>query len=652
MSAVSHGTRHLRQGIGGTKHYAPGAGPARSIHIPAFTPPRAPQTSAAQRIFTNSRNLVSRFFAHLTTPGLAHSASVVAPSHSLVRPAHFHSTAQSVKASYSLPVRNALYRPLSLPHLPRPPRIPGNVAYVGLGTARSFHSARPIFQNVVDNVPIATRALWEAEWEFKAKKKEERRLRKAKENVAPPKTKEMLKQKQKPIVAEIPTGIDISELDHYLPQPDVPEVTTYLLVPLAPTPTARLPLSAQSTTGSSTLHPLLPVSDIAAAHRMHRNHSLRVSTLFSRLDAAKVWDDPGVSVDAYAFGTSPGLSDSHPNEKQCTVLRVTFAGWTDVQVRGVIGESGQGWCEPEEVYPDTLSHSSQMSAVDDAKVLSSPQSVASSLELDSACVSELDFDKDAAVEVGSDFELESDEWDFGPGLAPSPESQHNFILPTLDFSSSFAQVASPTQSWAPTPQIILRTASELAEESGNVWSPTSLSPSLSCDSLSDLGIDAARQFPHVTESEMERSWLGINMGLSSSFTERLESPWMVSLLPATTKTLAPCGDMRKALCVLGTISEELASRRHSFLKIPSPGQKTEEVRRQLVEPAPLSRCFQTVTFIYNMYSNWRAVERLRKYSAASVLVISDVRLLSGVLEYIIIQILVPQFADSKTSVMR
>lgn len=526
MSAVSHGTRHLRQGIGGTKHYAPGAGSARSIHIPAFIPsPRAPQPSTAQRIFTNSRNLVSRFFAHLTTPGLAHSASVVAPSHSLVRPAHFHSTAQSVKASYSLPVRNALYRPLSLPRLPRPAPIPGNVANVGLGTARSFHSARPIFQNVVDNVPIATRALWEAEWEFKAKKKQERRLRKAKENVTPPKTKEMLKQNQKSIVADIPTEVDISEIDHYFPQLDVPEVTTYLLVPLAPTPTARVPLSAQSTAGS-TLHPLLPVSDIATTHRMHRNHSLRVSTLFSRLDAAKVWDDPGVSVDAYAFGPGPGVADSHPNEKQCTVLRVTFSGWTAAQVRDVIGESGQGWCEPEEVYPDSISHSSQMSAADDTKVPSSPQSVASSLELESATMSELDFDKDAAVEVGSDFELESDDWDFGLGLAPSPDVQDNFILPTLDFSSSFVQVASPTQSWAPPQQIILRTASELSEEYGNVWSPissTPLSPSLSCDSLSDLGVDAALQFPH--ESEMERSWLGISMGLSSSFTERLETPW-------------------------------------------------------------------------------------------------------------------------------
>lgn len=518
MSAVSHGTRHLRQGIGGTKHYAPGAGSARSIHSSAFIPPlRTPQPSTAQRIFTNSRNLVSRFFAHLTTPGLAHSVSAVAaaPSHSLVRPAHFHSTAQSVKASYSLPVRNALYRPLSLPRLPRPTPIPGNVANVGLGTVRSFHSARPIFQNMVDNVPIATRALWEAEWEFKAKKKDERKMRKAKENIAPPKTKEMLKQRQIPIIAETSTEVDVSELDHYMPQLALPEVTTYLLVPIAPTPTARLPLSAHSAAGIGSLHPLLPVPEIAATHKMHRNHSLRVSTLFSRLDAANVWDDPGVGVDAYAYGQGSGDNSS---DKQCTILRVTFAGWTAAQVRSITGESGQGWCAIDEVHSDVMSASSQTSTIDDEEVISSPQSVASGIEVDSATLSELDLNTEA--DASSD--IDSDDWDFGLGLSPSPEVQDNFVLPTLDFSSSFVQAASPTYDALP-PQIILRTASELAREYGDVWSPTSsssLSPSLSCDSLSDLEADA---IPHVADSEMERSWLGISMGLSSSFAQRLEA---------------------------------------------------------------------------------------------------------------------------------
>jgi len=231
-----------------------------------------------------------------------------------------------------------------------------------------------------------------------------------------------------------------------------------------------------------------------------------------------VWDDPGVGVDAYAFGSNLG---DNPSDKQCTILRVTFAGWTAAQVRSVTGDSGQGWCALEEVYSDAMSASSQTSAIDEEEVLSSPQSVASSIELDLASLSELDCDNDA--DVSSDIELDSDDWDYGLGLSPSPDVHENFVLPTLDFSSSFAQVASPTQSWALPPNIILRTASELAEEFGNVWSPTSsssLSPSHSYDCLSDR---EAHGIPRVTESEMERSWLGVSMGLSSSFTERLEA---------------------------------------------------------------------------------------------------------------------------------
>ncbi|OAX39172.1 hypothetical protein K503DRAFT_814385 [Rhizopogon vinicolor AM-OR11-026] len=132
----------------------------------------------------------------------------------------------------------------------------------------------------------------------------------------------MLKPKQKPGVDATPTEVDSSKLDHYLPQPALPQVMTYFQVLLAPTPTARLPLSAQSIAGISALHPLLPISDITATHRMHRNHSLRMSNLFSRLDAVDVCANPGVKVDACAFG--PASADSHSSDKQCTVFRVTF----------------------------------------------------------------------------------------------------------------------------------------------------------------------------------------------------------------------------------------------------------------------------------------------------------------------------------------
>ncbi|KIJ04583.1 hypothetical protein PAXINDRAFT_57608, partial [Paxillus involutus ATCC 200175] len=155
---------------------------------------------------------------------------------------------------------------------------------VGLGTARAFHSGRPIFQNMVDNVPIATRALWEAEWDVKMKKKTARKMRRVSEMVTP-KSQEMLKPKPQSIVAETQSEqADASELEVYFPLEPTPAVATHILVPLAPTPTARLPLSSR--TAGSTAHPLLPIPELSSIHYSHHLHSLRVSTLFARLDTA------------------------------------------------------------------------------------------------------------------------------------------------------------------------------------------------------------------------------------------------------------------------------------------------------------------------------------------------------------------------------
>lgn len=327
MSAVSHGARQLRQGIGLSRK---SAHTSRSIHIPAFTPrpSQPPPPSIAQRVFSETRTIFTRIVAHLTAPGLSVSPVAVPLHPSLIHP-HF-SNSQSISARFSLPVKHALSRPFSAPRLPRPPTVPANVTQVGLGTARAFHSGRPIFQNMVDNVPIATRALWEAEWDVKLKKKEAHKIRRATKNKAVPKSQEMLK----PVMPESRFGT--SELDVYFPVESTPAVTTHLLVPLAPTPTNRLPLSTRTDDGN--VHPLLPVSNLASIHTRHRLHSLRVSTLFARLDAANVWDDPGVNVDAYAFGPHHDTQ-----ERQCTILRVTFRGWNIGRVRIILGDSVEKW---------------------------------------------------------------------------------------------------------------------------------------------------------------------------------------------------------------------------------------------------------------------------------------------------------------------
>ena len=461
MAAVSHGARHLRHGIGVPKHSA------RSIHISAFTPRSTPST--AHRIVSETRTFFSRLASHLFTPGLSLPVSA---QPALVRPTQF-SNSQNIHARFSLPVKHALSRPFSPPRLPKPPVVPANVTQVGLGTARAFHSGRPIFQNMVDNVPIATRALWEAEWDVKMKKKEARRMHRAIQNKTVPKSQEMLKPKP-PVIAE--PQCDTSEFDVYFPVEPTPAVTTHLLVPLAPTPTARLPLSARTDGGGA--HPLLPISDLASIHTTHRLHSLRVSTLFSRLDTANVWDDPGVNVDAYAFGPRHDAQ-----EKQCTILRVTFRGWNASRVRSILGHSADEWYSLEETHPD--GHPTLVPLPDprqDAYINTHPESPSlQSVEIDSSCTSEIEMDDVCGV-------LSS------PPIRASASAQHDLVLPTLDFSSAFSDAVNNLPP-PPQPVMFLRTVSELTRDAELV----SQSPSV------------------LTDAELDGSWecLGLNSSVGT-----------------------------------------------------------------------------------------------------------------------------------------
>lgn len=434
MAAVSHGIRHLRQGIGFAAH--------AFAHRPS------------NRIVSETRTLFSRLVSHLLAP--SHSSFAASAEQALTRTTHF-SNSQSISSRFSLPVKHALSRPFSPPRLPKPPVVPANITQVGLGTARAFHSGRPIFQNMVDNVPIATRALWEAEWDVKVKKKEACRMRRTVQNKTVPKSEEMLKPNSKPVTSE--SQYDPSEIDVYFPVQPTPAVTTHLLVPLAPTPTGRLPLFARTDNGDA--HPLIPIADLASIHTRHRLHSLRVSTLFAKLDTANVWDDPGVNVDAYAFG--PHHVSQDIQEMQCTILRVTFRAWDASRVRSILGDSAEEWYSLEETHPD--GHPTPLplpSPKPDIHMNTRSQSPSlENVEVDSSCVSEVETD---------------DGWDV---LSPPPvracaSAQHDLVLPTLDFSSTFADAVGNLPS-PPQPVIFLRTISELNHDAEVASQPSASS---------------------------------------------------------------------------------------------------------------------------------------------------------------------------------
>ncbi|KAI0261085.1 hypothetical protein BC834DRAFT_845829 [Gloeopeniophorella convolvens] len=374
---------------------------SRGLHTqPAFVPRSTLQpTSFTSRALHRTKNLLNAFVGHLTTPGTMHVPG--ATSRTVHSAAHRIPT---IENNLSLHVRHALSRPMGAPRLPRPPAVPRGIAQVGLGTARNFTTGRPIFQSIADNiynVPVAARAFVEADWDTRTKQQPVPALKVR---------KEPSKQSKRAGPAPVCTKISFhpaasattaapaapAEYDDYFALPCVPDVSATLLVPLAPTPTARAPLPLTPSYAQEQ-HPLLPFAELSALHIDHTRHSARVRALFEQLDAAQVWDH-GATCDALGGARGAG------------VLRVHFAGWSAHAVRGVLGEAATGWCVLEEQRADD----------------------------------------GFASEAGDDFlsELGSGPDESGLGaldLGAPLDPAYSFVLPTLDFSASsgFVDAGSP-----------------------------------------------------------------------------------------------------------------------------------------------------------------------------------------------------------------
>jgi hypothetical protein len=297
--------------------------------------------------------------------------------------------------------KQAVGRPFGAYRLPKAPGFtPRSVSQVGLGPARSFHSSRPLFQNLVENAPISLRAFTEADWELETNGKQPTKVVKKKETPKVKKTKELAKPIEKKVQPVSETQV---EFDHYFATPPVESVTN-LLVPLAPTPSSRQPLPP---TPSPSLIPLSILLDVHASHELH---SLRVSSLFSRLDAAGVWVDPRVSCSVY--GDPSGLA---------SIMKIEFKGWTKAQVRAVLGEAGKGWCLMEELGVEDLPESAPLSPV--LSGMSTPFSGCSTPPLW--------FDEEDSL-AGDLYHPESD-------IDPS----NSLVIPSLELSNSEVWADSP-----------------------------------------------------------------------------------------------------------------------------------------------------------------------------------------------------------------
>lgn len=355
-NAVTH---HGGHGPGQSAFHMRGHGTAQLRHISTTTPhihglgphPPKPLRSPPNKLFTQSRNFVTRIFNRLTAPGIRVPTYIHNGGTGAARSLH-SGVAPTIKSGLSFHTRTALSSGPRNLFLPRPPSPGVRVATnVGLGTARNFSTARPIFDNLVNNVPVACRALYEADLDLRKGNTRQSRIRRGKKASIRGKGKEMLKPKATTIKA-VPQEKPEDEIDQYFYDTVAP-VTTYLFVPFAPTPSSRVPLPAEPILPGDSPGLLPPLSYFTPHHAHHQAHASQVERLFDHLDRADVWSK-GVKCSAYGQGTSEAAV--------CTVAKIEFIGWTEKEVRAVIGESGTGWCALEEVRFDDADDMSEFSS--------------------------------------------------------------------------------------------------------------------------------------------------------------------------------------------------------------------------------------------------------------------------------------------------
>lgn len=403
----------------------------------------------------------------------------------------------TIENNLSLPVRHALSVRMGAPHLPRPPAVPRGIAQVGLGTARNFTTGRPIFQNIADkihNIPVASRAFLEADLDSKARSKEDaalalklRRARKGKSKnrsrAARPSDNELhfhAAAATHAVATEAATEDKAKDFGKYFAPAQVPSVTTTLLVPLAPTPTARVPLSSHGFFAYDR-HPLVPFLELSALHIDAERHAARVRALFERLDAARVWDAGGaMSTSCEALGGARGVG----------VLRLRFEGWSAHAVRGILGEAATGWCLLEEERAED----------EEEEEFGDADGEMSDVMADCSGLAELN-------------------------LSSPIDPAYSFVLPTLDFSAA-SQVQAQVPSSLTEPQSGVADTPPFSDLASSVSQQTDLGAfsdfGYGSDGESSGGSDfyAWIEPPDALHSPRAPSWAGLSF--SSAFSQRLE----------------------------------------------------------------------------------------------------------------------------------
>lgn len=192
---------------------------------------------------------------------------------------------------------------------PRGVAFPANVSHIGLGPARNFSSARPIFENVCQNVPLGLRALADTDGVDRRKWAKVRRdVRRAHRTAVKGQGRALPRAEQlRRIEFSSFFGSTVAEASASAvvkPAVAVANATVdpvMLVLPLEPTLALPYPSDNAIIPGStSSSYRLLTPTVLHSLHSIqnaYESHAHRIRALSNRLTSAGVFDDPGVAVE-------------------------------------------------------------------------------------------------------------------------------------------------------------------------------------------------------------------------------------------------------------------------------------------------------------------------------------------------------------------
>ncbi|KZO95140.1 hypothetical protein CALVIDRAFT_538285 [Calocera viscosa TUFC12733] len=239
---------------------------------------RPPPSSGGARALHTGHRPPTTFLGRLVQRVLPQSTPHHAPAQAqpfIYRGVH------TQRSNLSLPARQFIQQNTarSLHSVPRPPMVSRGVQQVGLGKARNFSTASPLF-HTVKNVPIVVRAFAQADLDVKtsvtdAKVKAARNGKKA------DKRTRALHRLAADNLSVSSTSNAPAEFDHYFPDA-APAVLTQVTISLEPVRTSGLSSPDASSDSSNSDSDFW--QNLADVHALYRPHMRRVEAVIRRLE--------------------------------------------------------------------------------------------------------------------------------------------------------------------------------------------------------------------------------------------------------------------------------------------------------------------------------------------------------------------------------